>query len=168
MKILGLDPGSRRTGYGLIETRGSRLVLLDQGTISVPAKNPVPARLAALSRGIEELLASHEPEVAALETPFHGLNVKSLIVLSAARGVLLAEIAKGAIEILEYSPAEVKVAVSGSGRAPKAQVARMVGVLLGQDTASWSEDASDAVALAICCARRYRLDRLTAFQGRRK
>ena len=86
MKILGLDPGSRRTGYGLIDTQGSRLLMLDQGTLSAPSKNPVPERLAKLSQGLEELLDRHQPEVAALETPFYGLNVKSLIVLAQARG----------------------------------------------------------------------------------
>ena len=166
--ILGLDPGSRKTGYGLLEARGSRLALLHQGTLSPPAKSSVPARLAYLNQGLRDLLEANEPDLAALETPFYGLNVKSLIVLSQARGALLAEVARRQIEIHEYSPAEVKSAVTGSGRAAKAQVARMVGLLLGRDPSSWSADASDAMAVAICCARRYRLDRLAVFQGGRK
>lgn len=168
MLILGLDPGSRHTGYGLLETRGSRLVFVEQGTLSPPSKAAVPARLAFLGTGVAKLLDRTRPAVAALETPFYGLNVKSLIVLAQARGALLAEVARREVEVLEYSPAEIKSALTGSGRAPKAQVARMVGLLLGQNEAEWSEDASDALAVAICCSRRYRLDRLTVFQGRRK
>ena len=168
MLILGLDPGSRHTGYGLLEVRGSRLHLLEQGTFSPPAREPVPARLAFLGQAVGDLLERTHPEVAALETPFFGLNVKSLIVLAQARGALLAEIARRQIEVLEYSPAEIKSALTGNGRAQKAQVARMVGLLLGRDGARWTSDASDALAVAICCARRYRLDRITAFQVGRK
>lgn len=168
MLILGLDPGSRHTGYGLVEARGSRLILHEQGTLSPPSKAPVPARLAFLGDGLAELLDRLAPAVAAFETPFYGLNVKSLIVLAQARGALLAQVARREIEVLEYSPAEIKSALTGSGRAPKAQVARMAGLVLGQNEAGWSEDASDALAVAICCARRYRLDRIAAFHGGRK
>ncbi len=168
MLILGIDPGSHKTGYGLVESRGSRLVLIEQGILRAPTKASVPARLAYLNRGLSEVLDRNTPDLASLETPFYGLNVKSLIVLCQARGALLVEIARRQIEILDYSPAEVKSAVTGNGRATKAQVARMVGLLVGQDPTSWSTDASDAMAVAICCARRYRLDRLALLQKPRK
>jgi crossover junction endodeoxyribonuclease RuvC len=95
-----------------------------------------------------------------LETPFHGLNSRTLVVLAQARGALLATLASRSIEIAEYSPAEVKSAVAGSGRADKTQVARMVSVLLTLDTTRLSSDAADALAIAICYAHRNRFERL--------
>lgn len=166
--ILGLDPGSRRTGWGFVEASGNRLRLVDQGCFSLPSRASVARRLAVLADGLAEALDQRLPHAAALESPFHGINSRSLIVLSQARGVLIAEVARRGVEVLEYSPAEVKSAVTGNGRAPKEQVARMVGLQLGADTTSWSADTTDALAVAICCARRFRMDRLAAFHGARK
>jgi crossover junction endodeoxyribonuclease RuvC len=95
-----------------------------------------------------------------LESPFHGASSRALIVLSQARGALLAVLGRHGLEVCEYSPAEVKSAVTGNGRADKRQVARMVQILLGLDTAGTNSDATDALALAICYAQRGRLDRL--------
>ncbi len=114
------------------------------------------------------MLDGAPPATAALEAPFHGINSRSLIVLAQARGALLAEVAKREIEIFEFSPAEVKVALTGNGRAPKDQVGRMVGLMLGKNPSSWSSDITDALAVAICCARRYRMDRVVAFHKGRK
>src|SRR5947209_2555042 len=107
-----------------------------------------------------ELIDRHPPDLAVLETPFHGMNARSLIVLAQARGALLAVVAGRGIEICEYSPAEVKSAVTGNGRADKDQVARMVRLLLSARCEGWASDATDALAVAICCAQRLRLDRL--------
>jgi crossover junction endodeoxyribonuclease RuvC len=165
MRILGLDPGSLHTGYGLIEKRGSALVAVEAGRFSCPPDLPLPSRLAQLVTRLSELLARTRPELAVLETPFHGLSSRSLIVLAEARGALLATVAGGGVEIREYSPAEIKVAVTGSGRAGKDQVARMVRLLLSiQDRERLASDATDALAVAICGAHRLRLDRLTAPQ----
>ena len=163
MLILGLDPGSLHTGYGLVERQGSALRAVEAGRISCPKTQAVPSRLAHLSACLGELLDRCQPDLAVLETPFHGMNSKSLIVLAEARGVLLAVLAGRGLEIREYTPAEVKSAVTGNGRADKDQVARMVRLLLAaKDPAStgWASDATDALAVALCGAQRLRLDRL--------
>jgi crossover junction endodeoxyribonuclease RuvC len=160
MLILGIDPGSLHTGFGVIERHGSALKVLEAGRISCPRDLALPARLVYLVNGLQDLLARCSPDLAALETPFHGMNARSLIVLAQARGALLAALAGRGLEIREYSPAEVKSAVTGNGRADKEQVARMVRLLLAHDGDGWASDATDALALALCCAQRLRLDRL--------
>lgn len=160
MIILGLDPGSRHTGFGLVEKRGERLLLLEHGRLSCPARMPLPERLARLSRELGRVLDRTRPDAVALEAAFHGINSRSLIVLAQARGALLAEIAGRRLEIREYSPAEVKSAVSGNGRAGKEQVARMVRLLLALEGEA-SADATDALAVAICCAQRHRFESLS-------
>jgi crossover junction endodeoxyribonuclease RuvC len=163
MLILGLDPGSLHTGYGLVERQGSAVRAVEAGRLSSPKSLALPNRLAHLYTALGELLDRCRPDLAALETPFHGMNSRSLIVLAEARGVLLAVLAGRGMEIREYSPAEVKSAVTGNGRADKDQVARMVRLLLsakGAKADDWASDATDALALALCCAQRLRLDRL--------
>lgn len=167
MLILGLDPGSLHTGYGLLEKRGSTLIAVDMGRFSCPKEQALPSRLAHLVSRMSELLGRHRPDVAVVESPFHGMNARSLIVLAQARGALLAAVAGHGIEVQEYSPAEVKVAVTGNGRADKQQVARMVRLLLSLDDRKFlAADATDALALAICCAQRLRFDRLAAASPR--
>lgn len=151
MKVLGLDPGSRYTGYGLIEKDGSSLTAVSFGRFATP-KKPLPERLAFLTRELRDLLTREEPDATALETPFQGLNPRSLIVLAQTRGALLAVIAETRRPVREYTPAEVKAAVSGYGRADKAQVAAMVRRILGLGSRRLSADAADALAVAICCA----------------
>lgn len=160
LRILGLDPGSLHTGYGLVEKNGSALKVIEAGRISLPKDLAVPVRLARLLGELGGLVERCQPGLAVLETPFHGMNSRSLIVLAEARGVLLAGLAARGVEIREYSPAEVKSAVTGNGRADKEQVARMVRLLLSAKGDGWASDATDALALAICCAQRLRLDRL--------
>lgn len=159
MLILGIDPGSRYTGYGLVEKEGDRLRAIEHGRFSCAAGTPLPERLHQLSRNLEELMDRARPDAVALETPFHGLNSRSLIVLAQARGALLSAIAARRLQILEYSPAEVKSAVSGNGRADKKQVAAMVRLILKVQGPA-SADATDALAVAICCAQRYRFEQL--------
>ncbi len=160
MLILGLDPGSHHTGFGLLETRRSELTAREWGRLSAPRKLGVPERLAHLAGLLDQVLDRERPDLAVLETPFHGMNSRSLIVLAQARGALLARLAERGLEIVEYTPAEVKSAVTGNGRADKGQVARMVRLMLGLE-GDLAEDTSDALAVAVCCARRRRLDRLT-------
>ena len=160
MLILGLDPGSRHTGYGLVEVAGDRLKAVAHGRISCSPRSPLPERLGRLGRELDRVLDRFDPEVTALETPFHGINSRSLIVLAQARGALLVTLARRRLEIREYSPAEVKSAVSGNGRADKQQVAKMVRLILGLGLPEPSRDATDALAVAICCAHRLRFDRL--------
>ncbi len=165
MLILGLDPGSLHTGFAVVERHGSAVQMIDAGRFSCPRAQALPERLAFLTAALADLLARHPPDLAALETPFGGINTRSLIVLAQARGALVAVLAGRGVPIMQYSPAEVKSAVTGSGRADKTQVARMVSLLLGR-TGSQAlrlpADATDALAMALCCAQRLRLDRLSA------
>ncbi len=168
MRILGLDPGSRHTGFGLIDRQGSRFAPIAQGRITLPGKSPLPERLARLCSELRGILSRFEPEAAVLETLFRGVNPRSLIVLAQARGALLATLAATGIEIHEFAPAEIKSAVTGNGRADKKQVARMVTLILGLGDERLTPDASDALAVAICFAQRLRLDRLATVGNRRR
>lgn len=167
MRFLGLDPGSLATGYGVIDKDGPDLRLVEAGTLSSPRTTALPDRLARLAGGLAELVERAAPATVVLETPFHHRvhgNSRSLIVLAQARGALLSVLGGRGLEVREFSPAEVKSAVAGNGRAGKDQVARMVRLLLsfrGELTA----DAADALAVAICAARRHRADRISALHG---
>lgn len=172
MLILGVDPGSRATGWGAIRCDGPEVRLVEAGTLTPPAADPLPRRLAALAAGIGEIADRLRPATAVLESPFHGMNARSLIVLAQARGALIAALAARDVEVREFTPAEVKSAVAGSGRAGKPEVARMVRLLLAMRAdgpgAALSTDASDALAVALCCARRLRYDRISELHGRSK
>ena len=163
--ILGLDPGSRFTGWGVVERQGSRLSVRGHGRIALPAQAPLAERLVALADEVSSLVAAHHPHVAALEALFHGVNPKSLIVLAQARGAILTSVCRAGLAVHEYSPAEVKSALTGNGRADKEQVAKMVGLMLGLRGRRPSADATDALAVAICYGQRARLD---ALGGRRR
>ena len=170
MRILGLDPGSVRTGYGLVEKDGPRLHLIDAGVLPCPRTAPLADRLARLAGGLAELVERAAPATVVLETPFHHRvhgNSRSLIVLAQARGALLSVLGGRGLEVREYSPAEVKSAVTGDGRAGKQQVGRMVRLLLALD-GELGADAADAVAVAICAAKRLRADRISALHRRSK
>ena len=160
MRILGLDPGSLHTGFGVVERRGSRVHAIASGRISPPRGQTLALRLAHLSRELQGIIEQLEPQAAALESLFHGVNPRSLIVLAQARGALLVTLALQGITCREYSPAEVKSALTGHGRADKQQVQRMVRLALGLGDEPLSVDASDALAVAVCYAQRYRLDAL--------
>ena len=168
MRILGLDPGSRYTGFGVIDRRGAKLEPITQGRIALPGASPLPERLARLCDELRTVVGRFEPDAAVLETLFRGVNPRTLIVLAQARGALLATVAAVGLDIHEYSPAEIKTAVTGHGRADKDQVGRMVKLILGLGSERLTPDASDALAVAICFAQRVRLDRLGARSGRGK
>jgi crossover junction endodeoxyribonuclease RuvC len=158
--ILGIDPGSRHTGWGVLRWQGDQQNLVADGVLSIRTQLELPARLAELQREIDALVETHRPDAAAVETPYYGMNPRSLIVLAQARGAILASLARHGLDILEYSPAEVKTAIAGNGRAEKTEVARMVRLLLRLGDESRAADTTDAIAIALCCARRFRLDRL--------
>ena len=160
MLILGIDPGSRHTGWGVLRWQGDQQSLVADGVLSIRTQLELPARLAELQREIDGLVETHRPDAAAVETPYYGMNPRSLIVLAQARGAILATLARHGIDILEYSPAEVKTAIAGNGRAEKSEVARMVRLLLRLGDETRAADTTDAIAIALCCARRFRLDRL--------
>lgn len=167
MRILGLDPGSRVTGYGLVEERGGRLRHLASGCLRPQGRDHV-ARLGSLFLAAEALLAELRPEAVAIERVFVQRNVDSALKLGQARGALLSAVVARGLGVTEYSPAEIKQALVGTGQAQKAQVQHMVRALLGLPQAP-PQDAADALAAALCHAHTRRsLGRLPAGWGRRR
>ena len=152
MRILGVDPGSQRTGYGCIDTEGNRHHVVDCGAVTVPPRIPLAEKLLVVHRGLAELLARHRPDVVALEDLFYARNVRSALVLGHVRGALMLAAAAAGVTICEYTPAEVKQAVVGYGRAEKRQVQQMVALLLGMEQPPTPLDVSDALAVAVCHA----------------
>ena len=150
MRVLGIDCGTERTGWGVVDSDGRKHALVAHGVIRLSARAPLEQRLAAVATGMRTLLAQHAPEAAAVEEVFYSQNVKTALKLAHVRGVVLAAIADAGIALGEYSPLSVKISVVGYGRAEKSQVQLMVRTLTGQ--AVDSEDAADAVAVAICHA----------------
>jgi crossover junction endodeoxyribonuclease RuvC len=150
MIIFGIDPGSERTGYGCVVTDGRRHRLLVCGALTAPAGASFPDRLLAIHTGLERLLAEHRPDCVAIENIFHAKNVRSALKLGHARGVALLAASAAGVQIAEYTPAEIKRAVVGFGRAEKPQVGQMVKLLLGLDAVPSPHDAADAIAVAIC------------------
>ena len=153
MRILGVDPGSITTGFGVVDYERGKLTLVEQGTISTPRGAELPVRLALIHRSMGEVIGRTGPEAIAVETPFSGLNARSLIQLVHARGVILLAAQEAHLDIYEYAPRSVKSAVAGYGAAEKEQVARMVRMMLpGCAAMKFATDASDALAIAICHA----------------
>jgi crossover junction endodeoxyribonuclease RuvC len=150
MRVFGVDPGSERTGYGCVETDGQRHQLVTCGAIVVPARTAFPERLRLIHESLVELLRQWQPDLVAIENLFTAVNVRSALKLGHARGVAMLAAVEAGLAIVEYSPAEVKRAVVGYGRAEKHQVAEMVRLLLHLEEAPGSADASDALAVAIC------------------
>ncbi len=154
MRILGIDCGTERTGFGVIESDGRAHRLIAAGVIRTAPRDPFYKRLLTIAEGLRETIRTHAPVAAAVEEVFHAVNAKTAIKLSHARGVALLAVAEAGLPLGEYSPLEVKTSVVGYGRAEKSQVQKMVQSLLGLAAPIESEDASDAVAIAICHATR--------------
>ena len=150
MRVFGIDPGSERTGYGCVETDGSRHRIVTCGAISAPASASFSERLFEIHRRLVELLAECRPESVAIESIFYATNVRSALKLGHARGVAMLAGAQAGLTVVEYTPAEIKRAVVGYGRAEKQQVQHMVKLLLGLATVPSPHDAADALAVAIC------------------
>ena len=153
MRIFGVDPGSRVTGYGVVSCRGSQLTCLGYGKIAgAPSGRPddFPSRLRRIYRGLKRLIEEFSPEVVAVERVFHAVNAQSALKLGHARGVILLAAAEAELPILEYSPLEIKKSVVGYGRAEKGQIQLMVKTLLGLRETPQPHDAADALAVAIC------------------
>ena len=150
MIIFGIDPGSERTGYGCIDSDGRRHRLVACGSLSAPADTPFPGRLQAIHEGLAALLGEHRPACVAIENIFHAKNVRSALRLGHARGVALLAASSAGVPVVEYTPAEIKRAVVGYGRAEKQQVGKMVKLLLSLEAVPTPHDAADALALAIC------------------
>ena len=150
MKIFGIDPGSERTGYGCIETDGSRHRIVLCGAIKTPAVADFPAKLLTIHSRLAMLLAECRPDCVAIENLFHANNVRSALRLGHARGVAMLAAVEAGCPVVEYTPAEIKRAVVGYGRAEKHQMQMMIKLLLGLDRPPSPHDAADALAVAIC------------------
>ena len=159
MRVMGIDCGAGRTGYGVIESDGVKHSMVAAGVIATSPRQRPEERLLAISRGLRQAVVSYAPQEAAVEEVFHAANTKSALKLAQVRGIALLAIAEAGIRLGEYSPLEVKMSVVGYGRAEKSQVQMMVRSLLGLDAAIESEDAADALAVAICHATRSALPR---------
>jgi crossover junction endodeoxyribonuclease RuvC len=155
MRVLGIDCGTERTGWGVIESDGRRHAVIAHGVIALSPRDALCQRLAAVGTALRLLLAQHLPEAAAVEEVFYSQNVKTALKLAHVRGVVLAAIAEAGVVLGEYSALSVKSSVVGYGRAEKSQVQLMVRTLTGQTIES--EDAADAVAVAICHVTRSKL-----------
>jgi crossover junction endodeoxyribonuclease RuvC len=148
MRILGIDPGSRRTGWGVVQLEGTRLVHVGAGTIAVPEKLALEKRLLLIHESLERVIAEHAPHAVAVEEIFFAKYANAALKLGHARGIALLVAAQSALEVHEYPPAIVKRTVVGRGAADKAQVTGLITALLGLKTPP-EEDAADALAVAI-------------------
>lgn len=160
MRVLGIDPGSRVCGYGVIEPLGLLKVrYVECGVIEPDARSSMAARLAEIAEGLRGVIHELRPKCVAVEGIFHGVNPRSALKLGQSRGVALLVAAEADLPVFEYAPATVKVAVSGSGRASKQQVLSMVQRLCALKSEP-RFDASDALAVALCHTFRTRIDRV--------
>ncbi|MBI4426121.1 MAG: crossover junction endodeoxyribonuclease RuvC [Candidatus Kerfeldbacteria bacterium] len=156
--VLGIDPGLGRTGYGVVRLADGSLSLKTCGTIETPARQPVGQRLATLHRNLHDLMTKHRPDRMAVEQLFFSTNVKTAMVVSQARGVVMLAAAEHRLPIQEFSPLTVKQSVTGYGQANKRQVQRMLQLLFKLDRPPHPDDAADAVAVAVCGTRPGRYD----------
>jgi crossover junction endodeoxyribonuclease RuvC len=150
VRVFGIDPGSDRTGYGCVESDGRLHSLVMCGAIRAGAGATFPDQLSIIYRQLSALLAEHRPECVAVENIFHAVNARSALKLGHARGVAMLAAIEAGVQVVEYTPAEIKRSVVGYGRAEKPQVAHMVKLLLGLDVIPKPHDATDALAVAIC------------------
>lgn len=160
MLVLGIDPGTATTGYGLVRQRED-LELVGYGVIQTPAHTPLPDRLLQIHQELEALIATHQPQSIAVEELFFSKNARTAMSVGHARGVVLLTAAEAGLPIYHYKPSEVKLAVAGYGGADKAQIQEMVRLLLGLDSIPRPDDAADAVAVAICHLHSARLGQLS-------
>jgi crossover junction endodeoxyribonuclease RuvC len=148
--VLGIDPGTAITGYGLVREEADALILVACGAITTPAKQPLPLRLQTIYQELAAIIQEHQPELAAVEELFFSRNARTALAVGHARGVMLLALATAGLEIHEYKPVEVKQAVAGYGGADKRQVQEMVRMLLHLEQVPQPDDAADAVAVAVC------------------
>jgi crossover junction endodeoxyribonuclease RuvC len=161
MLVIGIDPGTASTGYGLIrQSQNNQLELVDYGLISTAAGRPMPARLLDIYSALSDVLERYQPDSAAVEQIFFQRNVKTALMVGQARGVALLSLAKMEVTVDEYTPSEIKLAVSGYGNADKNQMQTMVKALLKMDHLPKPDDAADALAVAICHCHSYKLRHL--------
>ena len=149
MRILGIDPGLATLGYGVIEADRGKYKLIQYGTITTPPKQPMPLRLRAISQGVGQLMEIYQPDEVAFEELFFSKNITTGMAVSAARGVALVAVANRTENLYEYTPMQIKQAVTGYGGADKHQVQHMVKLLLHMDDIARPDDAADGLAVAL-------------------
>jgi crossover junction endodeoxyribonuclease RuvC len=152
MIVLGIDPGTANTGYGVVERRGTRLFALDGGVITTRSEAPPQIRLANIHRRVCELLDEHKVSVLSMEDVYFGRNISSAFAVGQARGVVMLAAGQRRLPCVSYTPQQIKYAVCGAGRADKDQIGRMVQALLNLESPPRPDHAADALAIAICHA----------------
>lgn len=148
--ILGIDPGIADTGYGLIKEEGGRLTCLAYGSIKTPADQDLIDRLDALHRSLDKIIKKYRPDLAAIEQLFFNKNVRTALIVGQARGVALLTLRQNKLAVFDFTPSQVKQAVAAYGQASKAQVQKMVKLILNLEELPRPDDAADALAVAIC------------------
>jgi crossover junction endodeoxyribonuclease RuvC len=162
---IGIDPGTALCGYGIVRAAGDDMELIACGAISTPAKTPLEKRLLLIHRELAALIRKYRPDQGAVEKLFFSRNTTTALSVGHARGVALLALAQANLPIFEYTPNEIKQAISGYGGAGKAQMQEMVRVLLGLETAPRPDDAADAAAIAICHLQSARLRQMIEAQS---
>ena len=165
MLVLGIDPGTAITGYGLVREDDEGLALVECGVITTPADQPLPQRLQTIYRGLAAIIGQHRPDQVAVEELFFSRNVRTALSVGHARGVALLALADAGLPIFEYKPLEVKQAIAGYGGADKQQVQEMVRMLLRLNHVPQPDDAADAIAVAVCHIHSARMMALIAEAG---
>ena len=160
MRVLGIDPGTAITGYAVVEEERGQLHLIDLGVINTPAKSPLPSRLQKIYTDLRHTIDTHQPDAAAVEQLFFSRNVRTAMAVGHARGVTLLALADAGLSIAEYTPMQIKQAITGYGNADKRQIQEMVRMLLDLREIPRPDDAADAAAVAICYLHRLKLDGL--------
>ena len=156
MRIIGIDPGTGRLGFGVIEAKFGKLTLVDAGIITTPAHTPTPIRLEDIYKNLTEIIADTKPSVMAIERLFFARNVTTAMSVAEARGVALLAGQQAGLLIEEYTPMQIKQSITGYGKADKKQMQEMVRLQLGLKSAPKPDDAADALAAAIMCAALHR------------
>ena len=164
MLVLGIDPGTAITGWGVVTKDAGDLHLVDYGTIDTSKNTPLPQRLLTIHRELGEIISQHRADAVAVEKLFFSKNVRTALTVGQARGVVLLAVAEGGVPLYEYTPLEVKQSVVGYGRATKDQVQPLVKLLLSLDFIPQPDDAADAIAVAICHIHSARLQAILAEQ----
>lgn len=152
MRIIGIDPGYAITGYGILDYEGNKFKVVDYGAITTSSKESLDIRLLKLSQELEELIIKYKPDVLTVEELFFNTNIKTAIMVAQGRGVVIVSAAKFGLKVYEYTPLQVKQAVTGYGRADKNQIQQMVKVILNLPQIPKPDDIADALAISICHA----------------
>ncbi len=160
MIVLGIDPGTAITGYGLVREENGQAVALAYGAITTPSDLPLPGRLKQIQRDLAAVVEQYRPDQSAVEQLFFNKNVRTALAVGHARGVVLLTLAQANLPVYEYTPLQVKLAVTGNGRADKGQVQQMVTLLLGLSKIPKPDDVADALAIALCHLHSARLSTL--------